>query len=64
MIKIGQAAAQRLGLKADDRVIAKYGETEVTLALVVDEAVPDGVAVMSSTAHFGRAHAPVELRAS
>lgn len=64
VIKIGQAAAQRLGLKADDRVIAKYGETEVTLALVVDETVPDGVAVMSSAAHFGRAHAPVELRAS
>lgn len=64
VIKIGQAAAQRLGLKGADRVIAKYGDTEVSLELVVDEAVPDGVAVMSTAAHFGMAHAPVVLRQS
>ncbi len=65
-IKIGLSLASRLGLENAERVVARQGDNEVTLSLVVDRAIPDGVVVVpgaiEGSERLRSGSEPIELR--
>jgi NADH-quinone oxidoreductase subunit G len=65
-IKIGAGLAIKLGLEGAEEVVARQGDNEVTVALTVDQSVPDGAVWLSSAspaaASLHSAGTPIELR--